>query len=426
MPAPRSEALLGGLEHFGMRLGLERVRRLLGALGDPHLSVPSVLVAGTNGKGSTAGLLASMCRAAGYCTGLFTSPHLEAVTERLALDGKPISDRRLADYLRRGLDLATDLECEPPTFFEALAIAAFSYFRDAGADLAIMEVGLGGRLDATNAAEPVLSLITSIGHDHETHLGDTLAAIAGEKCGILRRGRPAIARAGDREVEQVLQDRAREIGADLLFADRQAVSASTPPLSCLQRARLETTRGAYEMDLHLAGRHQLDNLAVAVLAAEALATGGWPALDRGAICSGVENCRWPGRLEWIDLGGGRRVLLDAAHNAAGIEALLGYLDHLDERPDLLFGAFAEKSIDGVLPRLDAATGGVVLTRTPGERSASPERWRPFFARPALEPDLDEALARALADGDRVLLVCGSVYLVGRIREILRTGQVGLL
>ncbi len=416
--ATRSERLLGRLKMFGMRLGLERVRRLLAVLGDPHLAVPVVLIAGTNGKGSTASLLAAICRAA-YRTGLYTSPHLESVTERLQVDGAPIDDRQLADYVQRGLDAAGELGCEPPTYFEALTIAAFLHFRDTEVDLAIMEVGLGGRLDATNVAMPELSIITSIGLDHEQHLGETRESVALEKAGILRSDRPALAWADDADARRVLSERATATGTDLAFADPAAVTASTPATAHPQRVRLRTSRACYDLELSLPGRHQLANLSLAVHAAESLSRRGWPALDGAAITHGTASCRWPGRLEWIDLGDGRRVLLDAAHNAAGLEALIDYVGELDERPDLLFGALAEKSIDGVLPRLAATVGRVVLTRAPADRSSEPERWSRYFSGPIhVQADPRRALDDALAACDGTLLVCGSLFLVGRIRGLL--------
>ena len=403
-----------------MRLGLERIEQLLGLVGNPHLAVPSVLIAGTNGKGSTAALLAAMCRAAGYRTGLYTSPHLESVTERLAIDGEPIDDRRLASYLERGLE-AAELDGEPPTYFEALTLAAFLHFREAAADLAILEVGLGGRLDATNVATPELSIITSISHDHERHLGTSLESIASEKGAVLRRDRPALTWREDAGVRRVLERQAATAGAELAFADPAAISVSTPATACPQEVRLHTDRGVYDLELFLSGRHQLANLNLAVRAAEILAGRGWPALTAGAIIRGTARCRWPGRLEWVELGGDRRVLLDAAHNAAGIEALADFVERLPGCPDLLFGALEEKAIDGVLPRLAATTGRVILTQPPGDRAAPPERWsRHFPGRPTrLARDPRRALDDALASCRGTLLVCGSIFLVGRIRGLLR-------
>ena len=403
-----------------MRLGLGRVRRLLTALGDPQLAVSIILVAGTNGKGSTSALLANICRTAGYRTGLYVSPHLESVTERVTIDGSSITDRDLAQLLEQGIETSADVGLEPPTHFEALTVAAFLYFRDSRADLAIMEVGLGGRFDATNASEPELSIITSIGLDHERHLGNNRESIAKEKCGILRHGRPAIAWAEDPSIEQVLRAEAEAAGAKLSLVAPSGVRASKPEAARPQCVKLETPREAYDLELPLAGHHQLSNLSLAVRAAEVLLEDGWNALDRAAIIAGIAGCHWPGRLEWVALGDSKRVLLDGAHNAAGIEALANYLDHLEEAPDLLFGALAEKSISGVLPRLASKVDRVTLTSPPNDRAATPEHWQPIFGDQAvLEADLGPALDAALGTCRHTLLICGSLFLVGRCRGLLR-------
>ncbi len=404
-----------------MRLGLEKVRAILAALGDPHHALQAVLVAGTNGKGSTAKLLTAMCQAAGYRVGLYTSPHLETVTERLAINSLSISDRHLSAYLERIVAVGTAACGEPPTSFEALTIAAFVYFRDSEVDLAVLEVGLGGRLDATNACEPILSLITSISFDHEHHLGTTLEAISREKCGILRSGRQAVAWAGSKPVETALRAAAKETGARLILADGVAISFESREGVVPQRARIETLRRRYDVALPLAGRHQLRNLSVALLAAETLSDSGYPALDAAALTAGPRNCFWPGRLERVDLPKSRCVVLDAAHNAAGLEALLDHFEPWKERPDMLFGALAEKTIDAVMPRLASACEQAVLTRPPGQRAAEPERWLPFFKDRSVhtESDLEDALEMALARCDRCLVVCGSIYLVGEVRKLLR-------
>jgi len=427
MPLP-SEQLLAPLEMFGVRLGLDRIRELLGAFGDPHLATPAVLVAGTNGKGSTAAFLAAMCAAAGYRTGLYTSPHLEEVTERIALGEMPIADPVLADYLEAILETGRRTHA-PPTYFEALTAAAFLYFRDAGADLAVMEVGLGGRLDATNVCEPVLSLICSIALDHERHLGTTVAAIAREKGGILRRGRPAIAWA-EGEAAEALEEQAAALGCDLVTAPRQVRIGGGA-----RQVTLRTPRRGYRLTPSLAGAHQRRNLAVAVLAAETLAAHGFPRLDTAAVTAGCRSCRWPGRLETVALADGRRVLLDAAHNPDGIEALCDFVrgtaNQAAEVPDLLFGAMRDKDIGAMLPPIAALCRRVVLTRPrascaeglpgAGPRGGDPGAWTPLLEDRAVEvePDPAEALARALEGSSALLVVCGSIYLVGEVRSLLR-------
>lgn len=413
--------MLAALEPFGIRLGLDRVRRLLSACGAPQRRFPTVLVAGTNGKGSTAALLAAMCEAAGYRCGLYTSPHLEAVTERIAVNGRCITDAPLARHLARTLELAGDED--RPTYFEALTVAALCHFAEVGVDLAVLEVGLGGRLDATNACDPILSLITSIGLDHERHLGSTLSAVAREKCGILRRGRPAIAWGGREEVEQTLCACAEtQATSELLLAREEVTIRSEEVHENGQRVCLESNRGAaYRLDFPLLGRHQLENLAVAVLAAERLESLGFSRLDGEAIIRGAERCRWPGRLERIELPGERAVILDGAHNPAGIEALADYVRTLPRRPDLLFGAMAEKAVEAMLPVIAELAAGIVLTAPPAAGAGDPREWMELLRRKAavIEPEWRKAMGRALDQNRRELLICGSLYLVGAARGYLR-------
>jgi dihydrofolate synthase/folylpolyglutamate synthase len=205
---PDAAAALARLETFGMHLGLDHVRRLLGELGDPQRGLPAVLVAGTNGKGSTAALLAAVGRAAGYRTGLYTSPHLETVEERVRVDGERIGGEELGALVLEVVAAGERVLPAPPTYFEALTAAALLCFRRRAVELAVLEVGLGGRLDATNAAEPAVSVITPVALEHQEQLGDTLAAIAGEKAGVMRRGRPTVAWGGEPEVAAALRQAA--------------------------------------------------------------------------------------------------------------------------------------------------------------------------------------------------------------------------
>ena len=424
---PRSEKLLASLELFGIRLGLERVRWLLERLGQPQQSVPSVLVAGTNGKGSTAALLASMSHAAGYRTGLYTSPHLEAVTERLVVDGRQIADLELARYLEEILE-ADSSQADSVTYFEALTVAALCYFRDREVELAVLEVGLGGRLDATNACEPVLSLITPIALDHQRHLGTSLPEIAGEKAGILRAGRPAIAWTDDEEVEDTLRRRASELDCPLRLA-REWVEIDCDRSRTM---RLRTPTQELELMLPLRGRHQSKNLALAVLAAEELASRNWPRLDRAAIIDGCAGCDWPGRLERVPLPEGRQVFLDAAHNPAAMQTVAEFAAELPEPPDLLFGALRDKDSDAMLAPIADVCGRITLTRPRahraegpggrGSRGGDPEGWLPSLGERrdvTVEVDPTRALETALAARARTLLVCGSTYLVGDLRRTLR-------
>ncbi len=445
MPLPPEAArVLGDLGRFGIHLGLDHVRRLAAALGEPQLAVPSVLVAGTNGKGSTAALLASMAAAGGLSTGLYTSPHLEDVTERLRLGGGPVDGGALSAAVLAVVAAARRLPDGPPTYFEALTAAAWLVLRDAAVDLAVTEVGLGGRLDATNVAEPLLSVVTPIALEHQALLGDTLGAVAREKAGVLRRGRPAVAWGGEPEVRRALAAAATEAGAELGFVDDEVrimeVEARAPVPWGGLRVVLETPVRRYALETPLAGRHQAVNLALAVRAAERLgevAGGLGLALGEEAIRRGAAEVRWPGRLESVEVPGApgepaRRVVLDAAHNPAGAEALAAFLDEAAAvagegapRPVLVFGVLREKQAEGMLPPLALRAGRVVLTRPSGERGRDPRELLPLLPPGGdldvkVEPDPGRAVERALASsGGGTVVVCGSIFLVGTVRGWLR-------
>jgi dihydrofolate synthase / folylpolyglutamate synthase len=463
---PQAAAALARLEMFGMHLGLDHVRRLLAAVGDPQRGLPAVLVAGTNGKGSTAALLAAVGQAAGYRTGLYTSPHLETVEERVRLDGERVGGEELGALVLEVVAAGERVLPAPPTYFEALTAAALLCFRRHEVELAVLEVGLGGRLDATNAAEPAVSVITPVALEHQEQLGDTLAAIAGEKAGVMRRGRPTVAWGGQPEVAAALRAAAEASGAELVMlgagdagqpAGRpppggelerlddgrpSASSASTLAASALplpgapwegQRIVLATAAGAVELAVPLLGRHQAVNAALAWAAAERMARHGWPRLDAAAFRHGAARWRWPARLEPVSLPAGapcRRVLLDAAHNLDGARALARFLADppapFPAPPVLLFGALDDKDAAAMLAALAPLAGRLVLTRPPHERGRDPRELLPLLpagAQAEIEPDPAAALDRALAlpgtAGADTLVVCGSIYLVGAARTALR-------
>lgn len=409
--------ILPRLETLGIKLGLERARAVLTALGEPQRRFPAVLVAGTNGKGSTSALLDSMARAAGYRTGLYTSPHLEAVEERLRIGGRAIAPGRFGGLLARLVDVAERQTGEPPTYFEAVTLAAFQWFAEEEVELAVVEVGMGGRLDATNLCDPVLPVITSIGLDHQEFLGDTLADIAREKAGILRQGKPALAWIEEREPAEAVRAAAVEIGADLRFASDEVVIERLESLGWTgQRVRLTTPERRYDLQLSLLGRHQAKNLGLAVRTAEILE------LDAAAIAEGAAACRWPGRLEPVELPDGRRVLLDAAHNPAGAGVLAGFLSRLDRPVDLLFGALADKDYAVMLGTLKPHIRRAVLTTPASPRAKDPAELAGLLdeaVEAIVEPDPGRALDRALELGGDVLVACGSIYLIGEIRKGLR-------
>jgi dihydrofolate synthase / folylpolyglutamate synthase len=420
MARPSAAAeILDRLELFGIRLGLDNMRTLLAALGHPERHFPTVLVAGTNGKGSTSTWLASIASHAGYRVGLYTSPHLEAVEERIRIDGRAANGAELDAALVTVVEAAERTIGGAPTYFEALTAAAFVIFAQQGVELAVLEVGLGGRLDATNVVDPLLSVITSIGFDHQAHLGDTLAAIAREKAGILRVGKSALADPVEPEACAAIERAAAELGAELVSAETLARFGEQQPDGSWV---LDTARERYHLAPQLRGEHQRTNLRLAVLAAERLAELGFARVDRAAVERGVARCCWPGRLEEIHLpAGAGTVLLDAAHNPAGAAALARYLAVSGGPYGLLFGCFADKEAGTILPPLAAAASWVGLTRAPGPRAAAPsDLARHLESVPEVEEDLEVALDRALAaNRGRLLVVTGSIYLLGLVRAQLR-------
>ena len=444
---PDTAAALDRLTQFGVRLGLERMRCLLAALGDPQADLPVVLVAGTNGKGTVSALLASFASAARYRTGLYTSPHLETVEERLRLDGAPIGGERLGGLLERVLGAAGEALEEPPTYFEALTACALVWFAEEKVDLAVLEVGLGGRFDATNATEPRLSVITSIDLDHREYLGSTRAEVAREKAGVMRADRPVVVADGPPEVTEVLAEEARRAGARLVPATEtlrvDAVQRFKPfadPLERRQRIWVRDEAGERRVyEIALAGRHQAENLALALVAAETLSEEGWERLTSRALTRGCRGCRWPGRLEEVSLPDGGRVLLDVAHNPAGAAALAVALDDLGEPVDLVFGVLAEKEAEPMLAALAPRARRITLTRPSGPRGREAASLVPLVPRvpepgssgppgragrersrdvEVVEAPGDALVAALRRAAGRIVVACGSLAMVGELRAFL--------
>jgi dihydrofolate synthase/folylpolyglutamate synthase len=418
-------ARLESLGQRGIRLGLAAIDAVCERLGRPERRVPSVLVAGTNGKGSTAATLASIAGAAGFSTGLYTSPHLERVNERIRIRGEDIGDGELDAELGEVFAAAERDPAIPLTYFEAITAAAFTAFARRPLDLAVLEVGLGGRYDATNVAPAVLSVVTSISLDHVEDLGGTIAAIAFEKAGVFRGGRPALVASRRPEALAVFEDVARQTGAQLhRLADE--VRIDLEPSSILgTRFALATLGGRYVLATPLAGAHQAENAAVAVRAAELLA----PSFRVGAdaVARGVEAVRWPGRLERFSIRG-RPVLVDGCHNADGARALAEFLAETGLRMDLVFGAMADKDVETMGQALAPAVARIRFVRaSDSPRAATAEELRRRFApgRPdacaseSLSAALGELLAGPSADP---IIVARSLYLVGEARSLLLSGR----
>ena len=425
MTRSEGRAYLGRLQRFGVKLGLENVAALCAALGDPQDRFPSVHIAGTNGKGSVAAMLEAVALAHGLRTGLYTSPHLARVEERVRIGGRPIGARR---FLGRLAELKGTIDrlaaagrlAEHPTYFEVLTALAFLEFAERRVDLAVLEVGLGGRFDATNVVRPLVSVITTIARDHEEHLGSTLAGIAFEKAGIVKPGVPVVCgvRGGAalREIRRV----ARERGAPLVEALGAGRALETAPVRGGFRFAYSGERGLYRFTPGLAGRHQGANAAVAIAAAEVLSRT-WRPLDKARVLAAVRGARWEGRLETVR----RRplVLLDGAHNPEGAGALAAHLRDVVRRPVVLvFAAMKDKDLRAMTRLLFPLCRAVVLTRAPYKRSASPGEIAaaapPFAGRLLLEPDVRRAVALALAESSGApVVIAGSLFLVGEVKRL---------
>lgn len=425
-----SVAYLLGLGHetSAIKLGLENIRRLLARLDDPHRAFPAVQIAGTNGKGSTAAMLDSICRAAGVRAGLYTSPHLVSMTERIRIRGREISEDDFAGaatLVRAAAENVHDEGGALPTFFEQMTAIALYAFRDARVELAILETGLGGRLDATTAAGADLIAITPVALDHQEYLGSTIASIAAEKAAVIRPGVKAIVAPQPPEAEEVILARCRECDVEPRTAEaRFEIEGATA--GGRLRVRMRTSRADYgPLTPALRGRHQLTNAATAVAIAETLSERGF-AVTREAIIAGLESAEHPGRLELME-NVTPAVILDGAHNPAGAGTLRDYLDEFANAPvTLVFGAMRDKALAEIGSILFPAASHIILTEPRNPRAASvAELVKAVPATTAsstitLAPAPRDALALAglYTPAHGLVCVTGSLYLVGEIRGLL--------
>ena len=425
---------LFALELFGIKLGLDTITLLLDVLGRPDRSWPSVHIAGTNGKGSVAAMVERGLRAAGYRTGRYTSPHLERIEERIAIAGEPVSSSRFDEVTADVLAIVDRLRADDaltvvPTFFEVTTAIAFEVFRRERVNAAVVEVGLGGRFDATNAILPAVTAITSIALDHERHLGSTLEAIAFEKAGIIKPGVPVIVGPLQAGPAAVIAAQAHAVDAPLVDAGSTLIEAMR-----LERGRatlaLRTPRASYEhVTLGLSGRHQIDNALVAVRTLEACDTAGLPA-SREAIVSGLRDVSWPARLEWLRLSGGGEVLIDAAHNPAGAAALSSYLQDAGVAPlPIVLAIMKDKAVDAMIRALAPVASTFIATEVESARALPScdlaehiQRIQPTLVVRA-EPNPGRALQIALSQGT-CAVVAGSIFLVGPLRaRLLEQGAI---
>ncbi|MFQ5465306.1 MAG: bifunctional folylpolyglutamate synthase/dihydrofolate synthase [Thermodesulfobacteriota bacterium] len=413
---------LYALAPLGIRPGLTRIRGLLKALGNPEASYPAVLVAGTNGKGSTAASIASILTESGLVVGLYTSPHLIRFNERIRIGFTPATNGEVAEAYRRVAGAAREVAplAGEPTFFETATAMAFEIFRQRGVDIAVVEVGMGGRLDATNAARAVVSVITNIGLDHSAHLGCDPERVASEKAGIIKKGGAVVTGEQARPPLDVITGAARRKGSTIL---RLGADFSMTPLA--RPGSFDYSGAGVEMkglSTPLAGAHQLTNAAVAVAVAGALMEMGFP-VTPGSIRRGLRGTRWPGRLEVVS----KRplLLLDCAHNPPGAEALASYLAALGRRRLILVaGIMEDKDIDGILTPLLPLAATFIATSPRFPRAAPARRLariaRAHDVRAETRTPVSAALRYALelARPADAVVVAGSIFTVGEAKKAL--------
>ena len=410
----------------GVKFGLQNVRAVLTSLGEPHLAYPSVLVAGTNGKGSVCAMLAQVLCQHGFRTGLYTSPHLVTVEERIRIGDIPIPRRDFCRLLTRLKSVIHELIASgnlgsPPTYFEILTILALLYFRERNVDIAVLEVGMGGRLDATNVVTPLVSVITTVGRDHQEFLGKTLAEIAFEKAGIIKPGVPVVCGLAPGIARHVVNRRARELGAPFraVFDKPGALQARRQKGGYRFSFRFEGEDFVFSPELR--GEHQGRNAAVAIAAAVEISRR-WRRLQKRRIVQGVREARWEGRLESVQRR--PRVVLDGAHNEAGARAVAAYARDFLPRPlTLVFGIMKDKNIRRVSALLFPLAETIILTSVPMPRAASPEMIFSLAPVPGkkifLEPDPKRAVQKAIemTPPRGSVLITGSLFLVGEVKRL---------
>ena len=415
------------LEKFGIKFGLANIQTLSAALGNPHTHFKSILVAGTNGKGSVTAMVDCALRASGLKVGRYTSPHLVRLEERFVVNGATIDTAVLIALVKDLEQLIDQLIAKgslesPPTFFEVTTAIAFEYFRRSGVDVAVLEVGLGGRLDSTNIVQPIAVAITSIDFDHEQYLGNTLAAIAAEKAGVIRRDIPVVVGPVPSEARDVLVSMCEMVGAHFVEADAGVRIQSTIE-DGRTSVHIATPMSDYGwVRLGLRGDHQVPNALVAVRLMEEIQR--QLPLTPASIVAGIRDVRWPGRLQMVEAPGGRRVLLDAAHNPAGAWALMSYLKREFPEPlPIVFGALRDKDVSLMLKMLLPAASTLIVTEpaTPRAYSANELAALALKLSPTAtiesEPDPLKALERAWTHCP-VVCAAGSIFLIGNLLAAL--------
>lgn len=415
-------AYLESLNRFGIRLGLVRIEELLHRMNDPQNDYRTIHVTGTNGKGSTTAMLSSILTAAGKKTGMYTSPHLSSYTERMRIGGEPVSEEKFAQAIFAVKRVAEQMEAdgaEYPTQFEVLTAAAFWLFKQEAVDYAVIEVGLGGLLDSTNVIVPCVSVITSIALDHADKCGDSLLGIAKHKAGIIKENVPVFVCA-DGEPLTIVRETANDKHAPLYLSGQDFSAVSLGIEGARRRLIFKTDKIEEEYFLRLLGSYQVANASLAIAVAKYLG------IDRDAIAAGLESVIWECRLEV--LAKSPMILLDGAHNPAGVTALRASLDEMFPHRKILFllGILQDKDIAGMMKVLVRPCDEVVITWPLSERAASPRTVAQYADAAYVETveRIEDGIERicARAEADDIICIAGSFYLVGRAREVLADRQ----
>lgn len=407
------------LATYGIKTGTAHTGIIAKRLGSPHLQFPSVLVGGTNGKGSTCAYLESILRRSGYKTALFTSPHLVDIRERIRINGEMVETDKFSPAVSEVKKAFSQLKKkgtidEPPTFFEALTLSAFYLFSREKVDIAVIEVGMGGKNDCTNILEPLLSIVTNVSFDHQQYIGKTIKEMAEEKAGVFRRGKTALVGRTSKASFPLLQKEAKAIGSDFISFGEFKLKKN--------KIGFSISRNSSSFDFPhppLFGDYQIENAALAVMAAsELLRTFG--RIDRRAVVEGIRNCRWRGRLEKVKID--PDTYLDGAHNIDGIKTVRRFAKNFKAGRVLLFSAMKDKPIEEMVKVVSDQFDMIVFTEIPMTRAAkreafskSIEKFKAIFVE---DPMKALSRARKEAGKDGVVLVAGSLYLVGYILKRL--------
>jgi len=411
---------------FGMKLGLDRIREILRRLGHPEQRFRSIHIAGTNGKGSTSALLDSILRQAGYRTGRYNSPHLVTYRERFNVNGEMIAKAQLAQVIEQIKPVLEAVEADgfgAPTEFEVGTAIAFQHFANEAVDVAVVEVGMGGRFDATNVLTPVLSVITHIALDHQEYLGDTLEKIAFEKAGIIKENIPVVVGVQEESVRNFLINIAADRHAPCLAVDEGQLESVTLTEEGTRIRLVNPTYGRLEFQLALHGYHQAHNALGVIAGCEMLNRSG-VTVGREVLIAGLESARWPSRFERIPTARPLKLYLDGTHNPDGAKALVQTVKTLypGQKVDLLMGMLNNRPMDEMAGILGEIVRRVITTRVPDPKSASEVELGQEFDKLGIpvtvEPDPAKALAKLLETDNPVAVITGSFYLSGLLRGIL--------